>query len=375
MSTGVDGNGISVALFTDAPYEGGAERYLQLLARGIEHHGFNPVLITAGGGGLERLRGEMRREGFDVFDAPFDPIRNPATAYSMMRLFGAIEPSILHINLPGPFNAAYSLLAPIARLAGVGHIVTTEHLPMVPSFAKSRLLKGFSTKFVDAAITVSRDNVDHLMRQHGIPADKIRVVYNGIPDPRGTMKVDVRGEHDIPVDSILVAVIGSLERRKGQATLFGAMRRMPREVHLLVIGEGPEEDDYRETVTRYGLERSVHFLGHRDDVPGILEGIDLLAVPSTLEATPYVILEAMAAGLPVVASAIYGIPELVKEGETGLLVEPENEAMMAEALGRIIARGELAARFGRAARERYEELFTLERSARETAVVYRDLLG
>ncbi len=375
MSTGVEGNGISVALFTDAPYEGGAERYLQLLARGIERHGFNPVLITAGGGGLERLRGEMRREGFDVFDAPFDPIRNPATAYSMMRLFGAIEPSILHINLPGPFNAAYSLLAPIARLAGVGHIVTTEHLPMVPSFAKSRLLKGFSTKFVDAAITVSRDNVDHLMRQHGIPADKIRVVYNGIPDPRGTMKVDVRGEHDIPVDSILVAVIGSLERRKGQATLFGAMRRMPREVHLLVIGEGPEEDDYRETVTRYGLERSVHFLGHRDDVPGILEGIDLLAVPSTLEATPYVILEAMAAGLPVVASAIYGIPELVKEGETGLLVEPENEAMMAEALGRIIARGELAARFGRAARERYEELFTLERSARVTAVVYRDLLG
>ncbi len=375
MSTGVEGNGISVALFTDAPYEGGAERYLQLLARGIERHGFNPVLIMAGGGGLERLRGEMRREGFDVFDAPFDPIRNPATAYSMMRLFGAIEPSILHINLPGPFNAAYSLLAPIARLAGVGHIVTTEHLPMVPSFAKSRLLKGFSTKFVDAAITVSRDNVDHLMRQHGIPADKIRVVYNGIPDPRGTMKVDVRGEHDIPVDSILVAVIGSLERRKGQATLFGAMRRMPREVHLLVIGEGPEEDDYRETVTRYGLERSVHFLGHRDDVPGILEGIDLLAVPSTLEATPYVILEAMAAGLPVVASAIYGIPELVKEGETGLLVEPENEAMMAEALGRIIARGELAARFGRAARERYEELFTLERSARETAVVYRELLG
>jgi glycosyltransferase involved in cell wall biosynthesis len=375
MSNDGECNGIGIALFTDAPYEGGAERYLQLLACGIERYGFRPVLIAAGTGRLDRLKEGFRRGGFDVFETPFDLAGNPASACSMIRLLRDLKPAILHINLPGPFDASYGLVAPLAKLAGVGHIVTTEHLPMVPSFAKSRLLKGFSKRFVDAAITVSRDNIDHLVRLHGMPEDRIRVVYNGIPDPSGIPKVDVRGEYDLSGDTAIVAVIGSLERRKGQATLFGAMRRLPQKVHLLVIGEGPEKDDYRETVVRYGLGGRVHFLGHRDDVTGILKCIDLLAVPSTLEATPYVILEAMAAGLPVVASAIYGIPELVMEGETGLLVEPENETMMAEALGGIIERGELAARFGRAARERYEELFTLERSARETAVVYRELLG
>jgi glycosyltransferase involved in cell wall biosynthesis len=340
MSTRVESNGIRVALFTDAPYVGGAERYLHLLARGIEHHGFDPVLIAAGSGGLDRLKGEMRRDGFDVFETPLDLVRNPTSVYSVMRLFRDIEPSILHINLPGPFNAAYSLVAPIARFAGIRHIVTTEHLPMVPSFAKSRLLKGFSRRFVGMTITVSRDNVDHLVRLHGVPADRIRVVYNGIPDSRGTPVVDIRGELDLPVETFLVAVIGSLERRKGQVTLFGAMRLISRKVHL-----------------------------------GILESVDLLAVSSTLEATPYVILEAMAAGLPVVASAIYGIPELVKAEETGILVEPEDESMMAEALDRIMKRGELAARFGQAARKRYEEFFTIERSVRETALVYRELLG
>ena len=368
-------DGIGIALFTDAAYEGGAERYLHLLARGIGRHGFRPVLIAAGTGRLDRLKDGFRRDGFDVFESPYDLTRNPVGACSMIRLLREIRPAILHINLPGPFDASYGLVAPLARLAGVGRIVTTEHLPMVPPFAKSRLLRGFSMRFVDAVITVSRDNVDHLTRLHGVPADRIKLVYNGIPDPRGTRGADIRGELGIEPNAGLVAAVGSLERRKGQHTLLGAMRRLPGGVHLLLVGEGPDEGAYRETAARYGLEGRVHFLGHRNDVPGILEEVDLLAVSSTLEATPYVILEAMAAGLPVVATGIYGIPELVKNEETGLLVVPGDEPMMAGALERILENDTLAERFGRAARERYEELFTLERSADETALFYRGLLG
>ena len=375
MSASEGCNGIRVAFFTDASYTGGAERYLHLLACGIERHGFRPLLITAGSGRLDRLRGKMRRDGFDVFETHLDLARNPLSAYSTLRLFRELGPSILHINLPGPFDATYSLVAPLARLAGIKHIVTTEHLPMVPSFAKARVLKGFSRKFVSRTITVSKDNIDHLVRNHGVPADRIRVVYNGIPDSGGIEAVDIRARLAVPHETFLVAVVGSLYKRKGQETAFGAMRYLPDRVHLLVVGEGPGESDYREKVIGSGLGDRVHFLGYRDDVPGILRSIDLLAVPSTMEATPYVILEAMEAGLPVVASGVYGIPELVKEEETGLLVEPENEQMLAEAIGMIVERGELAAQLGRSARERSEELFTLERSARETALVYRELLG
>jgi glycosyltransferase involved in cell wall biosynthesis len=375
MMSASDGcNGICVALFTDAPYTGGAERYLHLLARGIEPYGFKPILVTAGSGRLDRLKGWMHRDGFEVFEAPFDPVRKPWDLYSTVQFFRKLGPKILHVNLPGPFDATYGLVAPLAKLAGIGHIVTTEHLPMVPSFAKARLLRGFSGRFIDRIITVSRDNIDHLVRNHRVSAARIRVVYNGIPDYGGGEVVDVRGELALPDETFLVAVVGSLEKRKGQGTLFGAMRRLPARIHLLVVGEGPDEADYRETVLQSGLGDRVHFLGHRNDVPGILGCVDLLAVPSTLEATPYVILEAMAAELPVVASGIYGIPELVKADETGLLFEPENEGMLAEAIGRVVEQDGLSARFGRAARERYESLFTLERSAGETVEVYRELL-
>ena len=128
-------NGISVAIFTDAPHTGGAERYLNLLARGIERHGFRPLLLTSGSGRLDRLRGEMRRDRFDVFETHLDLAGNPSSAYSTLRLFRDLGPSILHINLPGPFDATYSLVAPLARIAGIKHIVTTEHLPMVPSLS------------------------------------------------------------------------------------------------------------------------------------------------------------------------------------------------------------------------------------------------
>ena len=368
-------NGLRVALFTDAPYTGGAERYLRLLALGVKRLGFKPLLITAGKGRLDRLMGEMRRDGFEVVETHLDLAGNPSSVHRMLRLFRTLGPSILHINLPGPFDATYGLVAPLARLAGIRHIVTTEHLPMVPSFAKARVLKGFSGRFVDRTITVSRDNIDHLVRNHGVPADRIRVVYNGIPDYSETGAIDIRGELALHEDVFLVAVVGSLERRKGQGTLFGAMERLPGRVHLLVVGKGPEEKEYREWVSRQGSGNRIHFLGFRDDVQGILREIDLLALPSTLEATPYVILEAMAAGLPVVASDIYGIPELVAEEVTGFLVEPENELLLAEAIGRFMEHADLAERMGRAARIRYEELFTLERSARDTVTVYRELLG
>lgn len=368
-------NGTVVALFSDAPYMGGAEHYLCLLAGGIERLGFEPVLVTSGRGKLGRLKDEMRRNGFGVHETNIDIGRNPSGARELLRIFRILDPAILHINLPGPFDAAYSLVAPLARLAGVRRIVTTEHLPMVPSFAKARILRGFSGRFVDRTIAVSKDNIDHLVRNHGVPVDRIRLVYNGIPDQVAAGTVDIRGELSLSEGAFLVACVGALESRKGQGTLLGAVGRLPDRAHLLLVGEGPEEGAYRERVSREGLGERIHFLGFRDDVSGIMRAIDMLAVPSTLEATPYVILEAMAAGLPVVANNLYGIPELVSDRVTGLLVEPGDESMLAAVISGIMEQPDLAERMGKAARERYEKLFTLERSALETVNVYRELLG
>jgi len=118
----------------------------------------------------------------------------------------------------------------------------------------------------------------------------------------------------------------------------------------------------------------VHFLGYRADVGALLSECDALVLPSTLEATPYVIIEAMASGLPVVASNVYGIPEIVRDGETGILVDSGARDDIVRAIVSLARDRDRGARMGRAARKRYEEMFRIDRCVEETQAVYRDLL-
>jgi glycosyltransferase involved in cell wall biosynthesis len=169
-------------------------------------------------------------------------------------------------------------------------------------------------------------------------------------------------------------MVGSLEERKGHARAFDALASLPGSVKLLVAGAGDGERALRAKVASLGLERRVYFLGYRDDVDALLSECDALVLPSTLEATPYVVIEAMASGLPVVASNVYGIPEIVRDGETGILVDPLAEDALVRAISALARDRALGARMGRAARKRYEEIFRIERCVEETQAIYRDLL-
>jgi glycosyltransferase involved in cell wall biosynthesis len=170
-------------------------------------------------------------------------------------------------------------------------------------------------------------------------------------------------------------MIGSLEERKGHARAFDALAALPGGVKLLIAGAGEEERALRGKAVSRGLERRVHFLGYRADVDALLSECDALLLPSTLEATPYVIIEAMASGLPVVASNVYGIPEIVRDGETGILVDPGAREKLVRAIAALAQDRDRGVRMGRAGRKRYEEMFRIERCVEETQAVYRDILG
>jgi glycosyltransferase involved in cell wall biosynthesis len=175
-------------------------------------------------------------------------------------------------------------------------------------------------------------------------------------------------------EEFLCVMIGSLEERKGHARAFEALAALPGGVKLIIAGAGEEERALRAKAASLGLERRVHFLGYRTDVDAILSECDALVLPSTFEATPYVIIEAMASGLPVVASNVYGIPEIVRDGETGILIDPGAPEDIVRAISSLARDRDRGARMGRAAKKRYEEMFRIDRCVEETQAVYRDLL-
>lgn len=367
-------NPYRIAYFSDAPWFGGAERYLQLLAAGLDREEFGPELIMKRNPRLEGFAASMASAGVPVHEVSLDMPRSPTGIPDFVSLLRRLRPSILHCNLPGPWDSQYSLVAPLARLAGVRHVVTTEHLPMVPPFAKGKILRSFGSRWVERVITVSEDNVRYLVGYHGVPREKILVVRIGVPEPVRGASSGIRETEGISKEDFLCVMIGSLESRKGHARAFEALAVLPGSVKLLIAGEGNEERALRAMAVSLGIERRVHFLGYRADIDELLSACDALVLPSTLEATPYVIVEAMASGLPVVASNVYGIPELVRDGETGILVDPGARDDIVRAVASLAGDRDRLARMGSAARRRYEELFRLDRCVEETQTVYRDLL-
>ena len=143
---------------------------------------------------------------------------------------------------------------------------------------------------------------------------------------------------------------------------------------LWLVGDGPLRPAVEKAIVKMGLERKVLFLGIRDDVPKLLAASDLFVLSSDYEGVPLAVLEAMAAGKPVVATAVGGVPELIEDGKTGILVPPRNPETLAKGILRLVKDADLRQRMGKAARERAQERFDISRTAREYETLYLRLL-
>ncbi len=350
-----------IAFVSCAAYTGGAEKYIGLLAGGLDRERFEPILVTTGSPGLEPLRSDVRKAGVPVEDTG-----GISTLFQSLR---RIRPDIVHMNMPGPFDCSYGLPASLARLSGVRRIVVTEHLPMVRPFTKARILRSIHMHHVSRFITVSEDNRKHLQYKHGVPSGKIRVVFNGIPDPGPGVD---RGKAAAGQIDLLVA--GALEERKGHRVIFSAMDRLPGNIRLFIAGEGPMRGEIESLIASGKNEGRVTLLGRVEDVHDMMSRSHIVVVPSLIEATPYVILEAMAAARPVVASDIFGIPEQVEDGVTGILTRPGDDISLADAILHLAADPGMMRRTGEAGRRRYEERFTLSLSVDATEKVYEEIL-
>ncbi|HET6348461.1 MAG TPA: glycosyltransferase family 4 protein [Candidatus Krumholzibacteria bacterium] len=374
---------ISVCYVVDAPVVGGAELYVSRLAGALDARRFRPSVLMrdAGDPRLARWADDLRERGIHVTSLPMHLPFAPRHAFDIWRFLERRAPHVVHVNLPGPYDGQMGLILPVAKAAGACTVVT-EHLPMVPVLWKRAAVKRAAYRFLDVAVTMTHANARYLVERQGVPAPRVRVVANGIREDYGVARatgVEQRWALGIRDSRVVIVYVGHILPHKGLRRLIDAMARARtrEQLHLLVVGSGPDEAASRQLAADRGLSAQVSFLGWCDAArtETVLAAGDVLALPSEIEGLPYVLLEAMASGLPVIAGRVYGVPEVVGDGVTGLLVDPGNVDEIAVALDTLAADPELRARMGSQGRQRFERDFTLAHQARAMEAIYRSLLG
>lgn len=260
-------------------------------------------------------------------------------------------------------------LAPIARLAG-GRVVHAEHGWQQGRDDVQRKyirLRRMMLPFIDRFVAVSRDLQSWLEETVRLPPARLTCIYNGVEADafQRSSRAEARARLGIPVAAFVIGTVARLVPVKAQVDLveaFADLRaRLPtQEMRLVLVGEGPERANLESVIRARGLGDHVWLAGARDDVPQWLAAFDVFALPSRNEGVSIAALEAMASGLPVVASCVGGNPEVVVDGETGLLTPPGDVAALSAACGRYVGDADLAQRHGAAGRTRMLRDFSIE---------------
>ena len=321
----------------------------------------------------------FRRQGVQ---AVVRPLRHKLDLPGAARLRSALRGA----DLVHTHDRRTGLLArPQARLAGVPSVHTLhgipdeifgavgrEHAPVPPPPDVSPLrLAWLEHGIARAEALLSRlgttvvpsHALGRYLVRHGFRAERLRVIPNGV--------VPRRTEPPPPREPFTVGTAAVLEYRKGVDVLLEACRRLELPYRLEIFGEGAERAHLERQAVELGVAARFH--GFVPDLPSRLETLDLFVLPTRAENLPIAILEAMATALPVVATRVGGIPELVVEGETGLLVEPEDSAGLAAAIAELAADPDRRRSFGRAGARRVEEHFHADRVAASMVELYEEL--
>ncbi len=295
---------------------------------------------------------------------------------TLCRVLRRYRIQVLHTNSYVPGN--YARLA--AALMGVPLIV--DHWHGFTRFSrKRRLICRFLGRRTTLSLAVSQGVRNYLIEQCALDPAKVRVVANGIDLARiqaHRPRAEVRRELGIGAVARVVGLVARLDHwGKGHLELFAALAGLKERYPLkaLIIGGGRREAELRQMAAQLGLEELVDFLGQRRDIPDLLAALDILVLPSHSEGVSLALLEAMAAGLPVIATAVGSLPEVVTDSANGLLIPPRDPEALARALERLLADPDFARRLGEQARAEVEAHYSLERLGREINEIYEELRG
>lgn len=353
---------------------GGIENMIVDFTRLLPRDEFEPhVGVFEGGGSLEAVLGEERvpvhrlnkREGID-----------PGLVLRLRRLLRRERIRVIHSQ-----NYSAWLYACVAArgLRGMTH-VHTEHSG-VESFRRRYAAERWLSRFTTVVVAVSRHVHDVMIHEIGISPRRVRLIYNGVDTarfaPRAPVREAVRRALGMAPDTVVIGIVARLAPIKNHELLlraFAGLSGEPERVaRLAIVGDGPERAALERLAQELGIGGRVAFLGERRDTPELLNAFDLYSLTSISEGMNLTLLEAMASGLPVVATGVGGNTEIVREGETGYLVPSADADAMQQRLRRLVLDSAQRARMGSAGRERVLRDFDQQVMMRHYLSLYRSV--
>ena len=355
---------------------GGAEVLVARLARRLrDGYRFHFVCLDERG----TLGDELRAEGFAVEVLGRKAGLDWRLPLRLARLLARQRTALVHAHQYTPFF--YALAARL--LYQRPPVLFTEHGRWLPDYPRRKRIVAnrLLLQRRDRVVGVGAALRQALIVNEGIPARRVGVVYNGIdlaPHVRPAAdRASVRREMQVSDDDCVLIQVARLVPIKDHLTALRAVKlaaaHLPR-LRLVVVGEGPEEAALRAFIAENGLAEQVRLLGLRSDVARLLPAADMFLLTSSNEGIPLTVIEAMAAGLPVVSTDVGGVAEVVKAGQTGLLAPAGDPAAIARHILQLAADAELRKRLGNAGRERAFALFAEEKMLAAYDRLYREML-
>lgn len=352
---------------------GGAEHLaIEMSLRLADQYGMPVICLDEPG----VLSGRLEARGIEVTALLREPSFRPSLAVKIARMTRDEGIDVLHCQQYSPFvyGALASLVRPRLK------VVYTEHgrFSDAPPSLKRRVVNPWLARLPGAIFAVSEELRQHMLRE-GFPAARVGVIHNGIdagPAPGWKDRERARAALGLTPGALVIGTAARLDPVKDLCTLvdaFAMVRRHRPEARLVIAGDGPERQPIRTRTASLGLEGSVIMAGYRVDVRGLMPAFDIYVNSSISEGISLTILEAMAAELPVVATAVGGTPEVVAHETTGVLVPARNAGSLATGVLTLAAQPALRRAMGLAARRAVEARFTMERMVDDYANVYEQL--
>lgn len=372
--------------------EGGAQKYIYDIATHLPTDQFEPVIVAGGSG---RLFVMAQKEGIRTISVPslerdIYPLKDVRAFFQLIRIFIKEKPDIIHLNSSkmGSMGACAARVAQLLTLNFKPRVIFTVHgwgfredrntIQRMAIFAASWIAARFHHH------TIAINSADHKDARAFIPHKKITFLPLGISPPAFASRRDSRAffkntsGRDINNDTLLIGTTAELVKNKGLSYLIDALGRVVSQtkqsnIHCVIMGEGEERGRLTHRIKELNLEHHISLVGFVPDCHRYLLGLDLFILSSLKEGLPYALMEAMAAGLPVIASYVGGIPDMITHNINGLLTPAKNSGVLANHISNLLVSHDQRKQLGATAQQTIATQFPLDRMITKTTNLYHEL--